>query len=102
MSWLTGKTAIVTGGNSGIGRGIVHALAAEGARVIIAARDPQKGARVVAEVAASGGQAEFHAVDLAEEPQVMALRDRLAVDEILTMAPCGDLASAGRKAALIW
>ncbi|HSF94084.1 MAG TPA: SDR family NAD(P)-dependent oxidoreductase [Thermohalobaculum sp.] len=82
MSWCSGKTALVTGGNSGIGRGIVHALAAGGARVIIAARDPQKGAKVVAEVDAEGGRAEFHAVDLAEEPQVMALRDRLALDRL--------------------
>ncbi len=79
MSWPEGTTALVTGGSSGIGRVIALTLAQAGARVIIAARDPAKGARVVAEIAAGGGAAEFHAIDLAREAEVAALRDRLAL-----------------------
>ncbi len=78
MTWLLGKTALVTGGNSGIGRVIALCLARESAHVILAARDPVKGASVVDEIEAASGTAEFHALDLAREDEVTALKDRLA------------------------
>src|SRR5664279_2728905 len=42
MSQLTNKTALVTGGSRGLGRGIVAALTAEGVHVWTIARDPQR------------------------------------------------------------
>jgi 2-hydroxycyclohexanecarboxyl-CoA dehydrogenase len=51
---LAGKSVIVTGGNANIGRGIVLAFAAEGARVVIAARDENAG-RSVEEAARTAG-----------------------------------------------
>ncbi len=73
MSHFRDKTALVTGGNSGIGRGIALRLAKAGARLILAARDPKKGAEVVAEVEKMGTAAEFHTLDLGEPDQVTAL-----------------------------
>ena len=54
---LEGKTAIVTGGSGGIGRGLVCCLAQEGCRVIVATRDESKGAEVVEAASASAGAA---------------------------------------------
>jgi NAD(P)-dependent dehydrogenase (short-subunit alcohol dehydrogenase family) len=42
---LAGKTALVTGATSGIGKEVARGLVARGARVLITARDPNRGAR---------------------------------------------------------
>jgi NAD(P)-dependent dehydrogenase (short-subunit alcohol dehydrogenase family) len=61
---LSGKTALVTGSTSNIGRAIALALAAEGAHVVVSGRDQERGAAVVAEIEAVGGGATFVAADL--------------------------------------
>ena len=53
---LTDKVAIITGGGRGIGRAIAYAYAAEGARVVIAARNTTQLDEVVAEIEANGGE----------------------------------------------
>jgi NAD(P)-dependent dehydrogenase (short-subunit alcohol dehydrogenase family) len=58
----TGRTAIITGANSGIGRGAARALAAKGARVILAVRDTAKGQSAAAELP---GETEVRKLDLA-------------------------------------
>ncbi len=67
-SRLAGKTALVTGATSNIGRAIALTFAAEGAHVAVAGRDPDRGAAVVKEIEAAGGRAEFIAADLDGSP----------------------------------
>ena len=54
-----GRTVLVTGGRSGIGRETVHALAGVGARVLLTGRDRSKGRAVVADVDAAGVTGEY-------------------------------------------
>ncbi len=70
---MTDKIVLVTGGNSGIGRGIVHRFVAEGAKVVFVGRDPQKGDAVLSEVEEAGGEGAFFPVDLSSEPAVEEL-----------------------------
>ena len=61
---LSGKVAIVTGGNGGIGLGMAAGLAAAGATVVIAGRNSEKNATAVSQLLAAGGQAMAVAVDI--------------------------------------
>jgi NAD(P)-dependent dehydrogenase (short-subunit alcohol dehydrogenase family) len=61
---LQGKTALITGGTSGIGRAVAERFASEGAEVIITGRDRARGREVVQAVEAAGGKARFIPADL--------------------------------------
>jgi NAD(P)-dependent dehydrogenase (short-subunit alcohol dehydrogenase family) len=64
MTDLKGKTALVTGSTSGIGRAAAVALAARGARVLVVGRNEQRAKDVVAEIKGSGGSATFRLTTL--------------------------------------
>ncbi|MEM7587126.1 MAG: glucose 1-dehydrogenase [Acidobacteriota bacterium] len=70
---LTGKVAVITGGNSGIGRAAALAFAERGAAVVIGARREERGQAVVDEIKAKDGQAIFVKTDVTDKEQVEAL-----------------------------
>lgn len=73
MNRLQNKIAIVTGAGTGIGRATALALAAEGAAVLVADRDPINGQQVAAEITARGGQARFQPVDVSRTAEVQQM-----------------------------
>jgi 2-deoxy-D-gluconate 3-dehydrogenase len=81
---LTGKVAIVTGGNGGIGLGMARGLAKAGARVVVAARNQEKSDSAVRELRALGSDSLAIQADVADERSVEALVNK-------TMDHCGRL-----------
>ncbi|MEU4191809.1 SDR family oxidoreductase [Kribbella sp. NPDC026611] len=73
---FAGRTALVTGGNSGIGRAVAGLLADRGARVVISGRDAARGDKAVEEIRAAGGTADFVQADLADLDSVRSLAAR--------------------------
>src|SRR3954454_14322258 len=67
MGQVDGKIALVTGGASGIGAGCVRDLAREGATVAVGDIDDSRGASLVSEIGAAGGQAFYLSQDVTDE-----------------------------------
>jgi NAD(P)-dependent dehydrogenase (short-subunit alcohol dehydrogenase family) len=61
------KVAVIFGGSGAIGSAVAHAMAREGARVYLGARDRKKLERVADEIRAAGGRAETFVVDVLDE-----------------------------------
>jgi NAD(P)-dependent dehydrogenase (short-subunit alcohol dehydrogenase family) len=70
---FAGKVAVVTGGNSGIGKSIAVLFARQGARVVIAARRVEESEQVVQEIRQAGGEACFVKTDVVQAAEVEAL-----------------------------
>jgi NAD(P)-dependent dehydrogenase (short-subunit alcohol dehydrogenase family) len=67
------KVAVVTGAGQGIGEAYAKALAKEGARVVIAEIDGEKGERVAKEISAAGGEGLFVRTDVSSEESTRAM-----------------------------
>lgn len=91
---LTGKVALVTGGNGGIGLGMAEAMAQAGATVLIWGTNEQKNARALDLLKSHGGEAEARRVDVSDEQQVVeetarAVREHGRLDTVIANAGIG-------------
>ncbi|MCU1328291.1 MAG: family NAD(P)-dependent oxidoreductase [Bryobacterales bacterium] len=75
---LQGRNALITGASKGLGRAMAIALGAQGANLILVARDKQKLESVAEEVRAAGGTASVFAADITQEDQVLALETEIS------------------------
>ncbi len=73
MGGFEGRTAVVTGGASGIGRALCRALGREGAVVHVADINADGAKEVSDAIVSTGGRASFHAVDVARQEEVKQL-----------------------------
>ena len=77
---LEGTVALVTGASSGIGEATAHALAAEGATVVVAARRKERLDALVEAIGGAGGTAHAVEVDVTDQPAAAALVDGVVAD----------------------
>lgn len=72
---LKGKTAVVTGGSSGIGRATAVLFGREGAKVVVADQSAEAGLDTVREIQKAGGEATFLRVDISNSAEVQGMVD---------------------------
>lgn len=73
MNQFAGKVALVTGGNSGIGRATAVEFAKQGAKVVVSGRREKEGQEVVGEIKALGSEALFVRTDVSKASDVKAM-----------------------------
>ena len=76
------RTALVTGGNRGIGLAICEGLVDRGVRVLMGSRDEANGEAAARALRADGGTVRVEPIDVAEPESIQACADRLAADDV--------------------
>jgi len=100
MSWVKGRTIVITGGSSGIGKAIAFAVAGEGGRVVLASRTQARLDDGVEQIRRAGGEAIAQATDVGDADAVEALMER-AVAEFGTIDGLVTAAGLGRFGPLL-
>jgi 3-oxoacyl-[acyl-carrier protein] reductase len=77
LTSIRGQVAVVTGGTAGMGRAACERFGADGAKVAVIGRTPEKGEAVVREIVDAGGTAMFVPAECADEVQVKAACRRI-------------------------
>lgn len=72
---LAGRTAVITGGNRGLGEAMAKALSAAGANIALVARDRQRLEKVRDDLVGRGGNAAFFAADVTQEKEVAGVAE---------------------------
>src|ERR1700730_6188900 len=80
---LEGRSALVTGATSGIGRAVAEHLARNGAELVVHGRDAARGSAVVDTITAEGGKARFVAADLSDPAQLDHLVEQAGPVDLL-------------------
>ncbi|UZH56673.1 glucose 1-dehydrogenase [Salinimicrobium tongyeongense] len=74
---LKGKTAIITGGGSGIGKAISETFAAQGVRIHVLEYREEEGGKTVNGIKNNGGKAEFHQCDVSKQGEVIKVVEKI-------------------------
>jgi NAD(P)-dependent dehydrogenase (short-subunit alcohol dehydrogenase family) len=103
---LEGLIAVVTGGASGIGRATAEAMAREGASVVVADRDTERAAEVVAGIRKDGGRGASVVVDIADESSVIAMVEQIVgrhatIDVLVNSAAITDRAHQAQDTTVV-
>src|SRR3984957_6671671 len=77
---LTGRVAIVTGGNGGLGLGMARGLGEAGAKIAIAARDAGKGRKAIEELSAAGFRGRFYPLQASSASSCQTMVDSVVAD----------------------
>lgn len=78
MNRMRGKTVIITGATSGMGKATAVMFAREGAEVLLVGRNEKRGAEVVREISEFGGKARLYVCDISFEGNVLNLVHRIS------------------------
>ena len=81
--YLDGKTALVTGATSGIGRAVAQELGRRGAEVFVHGRDAARGSAVVDAIAVDSGKAAFVAGDVTDAAGIRTIVQRVGAVDVL-------------------